>query len=340
MKSKDLQNIVLSKYRNGETPTMIFHHLNNSVSLRTIERWCKLIRETGDINLSKPPGCPRIVRTKSMIHKVKNRLKRKKRISCRKLAKELDISERSVRRILKHDLGCLPYKKRIEPKLTDEQKLKRVKFSNWVRHHFKKEETMKILFTDEKIFDLNGIYNSQNDRIWAVSRSDADQTVGIKSIQKFRIKVMVWLGVCSQGVTPLIIIESGTIDHQRYIEKILPVAKEFGDKVLGTQWTFQQDGARPHTHRLSQQWCKDHFPSFIDKDRWPANSPDLNPMDYSIWDELAQQMKWNKIKSKKTLITELKQAVKRIRKEVVLESCSSWTNRLYRLSQENGNYLH
>ena len=46
---------------------------------------------------------------------------------------------------------------------------------------------MQILFLDEKIFDLNGIYNSQNDFLWSVNHAKAD----IKQIEKFSEKVMV-----------------------------------------------------------------------------------------------------------------------------------------------------
>ena len=38
------------------------------------------------------------------------------------------------------------------------------KFANWVRTNFRKEETMKILFSDEKYFDIDRVYNSQNDQ--------------------------------------------------------------------------------------------------------------------------------------------------------------------------------
>ena len=110
--------------------------------------------------------------------------------------------------------------------------------------------------------------------------------------------------------------------------------------MFGDDLTFQQDGATSHTHHLTQQWCHDNFPAFIGKNHWPQNSPDLNPLDYSIWDELVHQMKWNKFKSKLTLIQELKRTVKNIRVNVALESCTSWTNRLYRISKNNGNYLH
>ena len=50
---------------------------------------------------------------------------------------------------------------------------------------------------------------------------------------------------------------------------------------------------------------------FIDKDHWPSNSPDLNPLDYSIWDELAEGMDWTQISTKQDLIDELRQATKK-----------------------------
>ena len=339
MKSKDVQNIVLSKRKNGEGPSKIFRDLNGAVALSTIKRWCQMISRTGTIDLSTSTGRPRTARTRNNIQKVKDRLKRKKPVSSRKLAIELATSASSIRRILKLDLKLKPYKKTVEPFLTDDHKAKRMQFSNWVRNNFCKEDTMRILFSDEKMFDIDGIYNVQNDRIWAVDRAEADVKGGRMRKRKFPQKVIVWLGVCSKGVSPLVIFEKGSVDHSRYIAEVLPIALAYGNKVFGNNWTFQQDGAMPHTHARTQQWCRDNFPAFIEKNRWPPNSPDINPLDYSIWDELAHSMNWSNVRSKKTLIKELKLSVKRIRQEVVLESCSSWTNRLYRLSQNGGNYL-
>ena len=105
-----------------------------------------------------------------MIQKAKNRLKRKKKVSSRILAHELSISQTSVRRILKDDLQYHAYKVRVVPLLKDEHKAKRKRFSNWMRTYFKKETTMKILFFDEKMFDIDGVYNLQNDRIWTVNQ--------------------------------------------------------------------------------------------------------------------------------------------------------------------------
>ena len=78
----------------------------------------------GSIILSSPPSCSRTVRTIAAIVKVKNRLNQKKRVSTRKLAKEMNISRRSIQRILREDLGCKPYKKTKQPKLANLQKIR------------------------------------------------------------------------------------------------------------------------------------------------------------------------------------------------------------------------
>ena len=150
---------------------------------------------------------------------------------------------------------------------------------------------------------------------------------------------MVWLGVCSKGVTPLVNFDRKTVDHVVYIQKVLPVALKYGNKTFGKHWTFEEDGANPHIHHLTQKWCQDNFPSFIDKDHWPPNNPNLNPLDYCIWDEFGQCVNWKKVTSKATLIDELKRAVKKIRQDAVLQSCSSWTAHLNRLLKNDGRYL-
>ena len=66
------------------------------------------------------------------------------------------------------------YKITVEPLLKDEHKAQWKKFTNWARKKFQKENTMRKFFSDEKMFDLDGICNSENDRIWAVNREEAN----------------------------------------------------------------------------------------------------------------------------------------------------------------------
>ncbi|CAF5171461.1 unnamed protein product [Rotaria magnacalcarata] len=77
------------------------------------------------------------------------------------------------------------------------------------------------------------MYNTQNDRVWTINREEADKNGGVKQRRKFPERVMVWLGVCSRGVTLLVILDEGTVNHQRYIDEVLPVAWEYGNKMFG-----------------------------------------------------------------------------------------------------------
>ena len=104
---------------------------------------------------------------------------------------------------------------------------------------------------------------------------------------------MVWLGACAKSLTTPDIFENETIDAEVYINEILPIALECGDKMLESNWTYQEDSTTPHIHHLAQEWCAKHFPDFISKKRRPPNSPDLCPLAYSSWNELDQCMNWN-----------------------------------------------
>ena len=80
-----------------------------------------MIRETGSINMTTSPDRPHTIRTKNMI--------------------------RDFSRI----------KKRIVPLMAHTEKSKGKKFANRVRTNFKQEDTLKILFSDEKMLDIDGV---------------------------------------------------------------------------------------------------------------------------------------------------------------------------------------
>ena len=75
---------------------------------------------------------------KANIKKVKNRLRRKSRVSVRKIATKLDISRFSDRRILKNGIGLRPYTKIMELSLSDDQKIMRKKICKLGSNKFSK----------------------------------------------------------------------------------------------------------------------------------------------------------------------------------------------------------
>ena len=116
----------------------------------------------------------------------------------------------------------------------------------------KKKAHSEILFSEEKIFDIDGVCNAHNNRMWAVDLDEADEKGGRKQKRKFSQKVMIWLEACSKRVRPLVVLDKGTIDHDRYIKEVLPVTIKYGNKIFDNDWTYQQDNATPRTHSLTQ----------------------------------------------------------------------------------------
>jgi hypothetical protein len=63
--------------------------------------------------------------------------------------------------------------------LYEAQIKKRIAFDQWWRkNHVSQFGKMPILFTDEKLFTVNGGLNKQNDRIYATSREQANNYGG------------------------------------------------------------------------------------------------------------------------------------------------------------------
>ena len=61
--------------------------------------------------------------------------------------------------------------------LTDDSHLHSYKKNNWIysyRCRKGEADTMRIIFSDEKMFAIDGVYNVQNDRIWTVDGVEAD----------------------------------------------------------------------------------------------------------------------------------------------------------------------
>ena len=113
-----------------------------------------------------------------------------------------------------------------------------------------------------------------------VKREETNWRDGKKQQRKFPQKVLVWLTVVWwEGIAPILLFEKVLLDHHRYINEVVHVARRYGNSKFGNNWTFQQDNGARNTDQERQEWCYQHFPSFIDKETWTTNSPNLNPLD-------------------------------------------------------------
>lgn len=98
------------------------------------------------------------------------------------------------------------------PLLTANHINKRLSFSRWWR----KEKTAlfkdkPFMFSDEKLFLIDGGHNRQNDRVYALSREQANKIGGLKGLMKFPLSIMVWVGLTRNGATKPFFVKKGII---------------------------------------------------------------------------------------------------------------------------------
>ncbi len=87
------------------------------------------------------------------------------------------------------------------------------------------------------------------------------------------------------------------------------------DKLYGdADFIFQQDLAPAHTAKGTKGWFNDHSVIVLD---WPANSPDLNPIENHLWAIVKRKMR----DTRPNNADDLKAAIKATWASITPEQC-------------------
>jgi len=96
---------------------------------------------------------------------------------------------------------------------------------------------------------------------------------------------MVSIGVSWNRKTDIFFInpQKTKVDQNCYIDLLTSLLPEYRRHYLGNDFEFLQDSVPSHRPKVTQQFLRQNTPDFIAADELPSYSPDLNPLDYFIW---------------------------------------------------------
>ncbi len=115
--------------------------------------------------------------------------------------------------------------------------------------------------------------------------------------------------------------------------------KMIGCWVMISSCIYQQGNVTPHTHQESLAWCEENFMYFIDNHKWPPNSPDLNALDYYVWDAITNNIQRDKVRNHGLLIDEIRKEIHRVSNTDLLRSVENWSHRILLILKTKGAQL-
>ncbi|KAK0417925.1 hypothetical protein QR680_013281 [Steinernema hermaphroditum] len=295
---------------------------------KQVHRVVQRFEETGGIKDRQREGRPRSARTPKLMNMIRKKIQRNPQRSIRKLAREHEVSHETMRKLITDDLELVPYKLTKGQLLTDQNKESRLEKCRKMKNLSRGDALQRILFTDEKIFTVQPYRNSQNQR--ELLPKGSPRVVKRENVH-FPQSIMVWGGISGLGKTKLVFVPKGAkINADTYRELILegaviPWAQENAENI---EWSLQQDWAPAHGAKKTLQWCEANLPSFWSKDVWPSNSPDLNPLDFSVWGIMEQKACAVKHKSVGSLKRALEKAWDEISPEMIAAILKNFRKRL------------
>ena len=282
------------------------------VNQSTVSRIIARYKKSGSFSPTRISRCGR----KSRISKKgERRLVRDNRVNPRmtsnehRISLQLDVSSRTVRRILvKYGRRARrPLRKQL---LTPQMKKKRLAWAKRYRE-WTAGQWRKVLFSDETHFIVQGqqvryIRRASGE---ALSHQHVNQTV------KHPQKVMFWGCFSAAGPGRLHVCE-GMMRTEQYIKIIdSRIVPELNEKFPDGNCTLQQDKAPCHTSKKSIKHLQSKAIRLLE---WPGNSPDLAPIE-TLWAIIKYKLKEMNVTTKEKLIS----AVLKVwyRDERIRESC-------------------
>lgn len=304
----------------------------------TISRICKSVQKTKSFKEKPRAGRPNILddRKKRILARILRTSKVKTAEHVRKEAKQfhnIDVSRDTVARALK-SMGYVARVKKKKPMLSEKQRKARLE---WARAHAKwtSDDWKHVIWSDEAPFMI--VNSDGKEYVWEKPSQVINES-SVKPTKKFGGgKVMMWGCITWEGVGFSCKIDE-TLDAELYAEILRGELKrtiDFYDFDL-SEVIFQADNDPKHTSHLAQDTLEELN---IQVMSWPAQSPDLNPIEH-FWEFVDRKLKGfeEMVASKEELWERIESIVQEINKDLCQKLIATMPERVIDVIRAKGGY--
>ncbi len=206
--------------------------------------------------------------------------------------------------------------------------------ASWAREAINSGEIdwTRVVFSDEERFNVVG--PDGRAYYWSDSRMEERY---FSRHQGKGVGIMVWGAFCDRGTVSLCTID-GRMDSKTYTEVLETALFPAIKHIYKVEWPFQQDIASVHVPKYTTDYLSSKKATLL---KWPAKSPDLNPIE-NLWGDLFIEVYKNFRQFNNVL--ELTEAVKEAWDKILKERCrtliKSMPKRCLECSDRNGNKKH
>lgn len=188
-----------------------------------------------------------------------------------------------------------------------------------------------MLFTDET--KINLISSDGKQYVRRPSKAAMNPKYTKKQVKHGGGNIKVWGCFSGLGVGPVRKIE-GTLDQYQYKQILEETMLPYAEENLPVTWTFQQDNDKKHTAQSVRAFLVKESVTVLD---WPANSPDLNPIEH-MWFEVKKKVATQRSGTIYQLYDKFQEAWNNISVETCRNLIASMPRRCRMVITNNGNH--
>jgi transposase len=194
------------------------------------------------------------------------------------------------------------------------------------------DEWNKVIFSDESRFEI--FDNDSHKWVWRRANEKYEKDCLKPTVQKSD-GIMLWGCFCKDQLGPLVLVD-GRITADRYIRLLRQHLLPFLNTLGHDTYLFQDDNAPVHTARRTKEWKERNLGDSTLP--WPAQSPDLNPIEH-LWDVLERRVRLRnpKTKNKVQLFDALQEEWRNLAPETYAKLVHSMPRRVDAVIRANGN---